>query len=72
MRQFTALATVTGDKPYQVKLSKNFQPWRLAVQFHPCNWHRRKTPGRSTLLVKEPEAHRGPPFRRGLFTIPRG
>lgn len=34
VRQFTALATVTGNKPYQVKLSKDFQPWRLAVQFH--------------------------------------
>ena len=39
MRQSTALATVTVtvtvtvNKPYQVKLSKDFQPWRLAVQF---------------------------------------
>jgi hypothetical protein len=70
VRQFTALATVTGDKPYQVKLSKDFQPWRLAVQFHPCTRIDARPLVDQLSFVKDP-SHWGLPFRRGLFTIPQ-
>jgi hypothetical protein len=35
VQPFTARATITGDKPYQVISSDDFQPWRLAATFHP-------------------------------------
>jgi hypothetical protein len=70
VRQFTALATITGDKPYQAIVTDEFRPWRLAAEFHPC------TPIDAKPLVKElsfitDPTHWGLPFRRGLFTIPR-
>lgn len=70
VRQFTALATVTGDKPYQAIVSDEFRPWRLAATFHPC------TPVDAKPLVEQlsfitDATHWGLPFRRGLFTIPR-
>jgi len=70
VRQFTALATVTSNKPYQVKLSKDFQPWRLAVQFHPCTRIDARPLVDQLSFVKDP-SHWGLPFRRGLFTIPQ-
>ena len=63
-------ATVTGNKPYQVKLSKDFQPWRLAVQFHPCTRIDARPLVDQLSFVKDP-SHWGLPFRRGLFTIPQ-
>ncbi len=70
VRQFTALATITGTEPFQAFVSDDFRPWRLAATFHPC------TPVDAKPLVEElsfiPDAtHWGLPFRRGLFTIPR-
>ncbi len=70
VRQFTALATITGDKPYQAIVSDEFRPWRLAATFHPC------TPVDAKPLVEQlsfitDATHWGLPFRRGLFTIPR-
>jgi hypothetical protein len=29
VRQFTALATITGENPYQAIVSDEFRPWRL-------------------------------------------
>jgi hypothetical protein len=70
VRQFTALATVTDNKPYRVTLSKDFQPWRLAVQFHPCTRIDARPLVDQLSFVKDP-SHWGLPFRRGLFTIPQ-
>ncbi|CAN5317169.1 EVE domain-containing protein [soil metagenome] len=69
VRQFTALATITGDEPYQVVVSDEFRPWRLAATFHPC------TPVDARSLVERLSfitdvTHWGLPFRRGLFAIP--
>ena len=69
VRQFTALATITGDEPHQVVVSDEFRPWRLAATFHPC------TPVDAGPLVEQlsfitDATHWGLPFRRGLFTIP--
>lgn len=36
LQQFTAIGTITGNEPYQVRMSQDFRPWRLAVQFRPC------------------------------------
>ncbi len=69
VRQFTAWATIRGDDPYQAFVSEDFQPWRLAAEFHPT------TPVDAKPLVAElsfiPDPQRwGLPFRRGLFPIP--
>jgi hypothetical protein len=70
VRRFTALATITGDEPYQAIVTDEFRPWRLAATFHPC------TPVDAKPLVEQlsfiaDATHWGLPFRRGLFTIPR-
>jgi hypothetical protein len=70
VRQFTALATITGNRPYQVRISEDFQPWRLAVQFHPCTRIEAKPLVEHLSFIKDP-GHWGLPFRRGLFTIPQ-
>jgi hypothetical protein len=69
VQRFTAWATITGDAPYQVTVTADFRPWRLAATFHPC------TPVDARLLVDQlsfisDTTHWGLPFRRGLFTIP--
>lgn len=69
LQQFTAWGVITGAEPYQVELTSDFQPWRLAMRFEPCV----PVPIRQMLgelgFVSD-EAHWGMPFRRGLFTIP--
>ncbi|GAA1023576.1 MULTISPECIES: EVE domain-containing protein [Amycolatopsis] len=70
VRQFTAWATITGDKPYQAYVSDEFQPWRLAVTFHDCRRVDAKPLVDQLSFVTDP-AHWGLPFRRGLFSIPR-
>jgi hypothetical protein len=69
VRQFTALATITGDKPYQAIVSDEFRPWRLAAEFHPCRRVDVK-PLVGQLSFITDVTHWGLPFRRGLFTIP--
>lgn len=70
VRRFTALATVTGEQPYQVEISEDFRPWRLAVQFHPSAHVDAKPLADHLSFIKDPR-HWGLPFRRGLFTIPQ-
>jgi hypothetical protein len=70
VRQFTALATITGEKPYQAIVSDEFRPWRLAATFHPCTPVDAKPLVEQLSFITDP-AHWGLPFRRGLFTIPR-
>jgi hypothetical protein len=69
VRQFTALAIITGEEPYQVAVSDDFRPWRLAATFHPCRPVDAKPLVARLSFVAEP-THWGLPFRRGLFTIP--
>jgi hypothetical protein len=71
VRQFTARATITGDKPYQVHVSDDFRPWRLAATFHPCTRVDAKPLVGQLTFIRDP-THWGLPFRRGLFTIPSG
>jgi hypothetical protein len=70
VRQFTAWATVTGDKPYQAHVSDDFHPWRLTVQFHPCRRVEAKPLVGELSFITDPD-HWGLPFRRGLFRIPQ-
>jgi hypothetical protein len=70
VQKFTALATITGEEPYQAFVSDDFRPWRLAATFRPS------TPVDAKSLVAELSfvtdvTHWGLPFRRGLFAIPR-
>jgi hypothetical protein len=69
LQQFTAWGVVTGSEPYQVELTRDFRPWRLAMRFGPCV----PVPIRQLLgeldFVRD-DKHWGMPFRRGLFTIP--
>lgn len=69
VRQFTALATITGAEPYQVVVSDDFRPWRLAATFHPCEPVDAR-PLMERLSFVADVTHWGLPFRRGLFTIP--
>lgn len=70
VRQFTAWATITGEKPYQAYVSDDFRPWRLAASFHACQRVEAKPLVGQLSFVTDP-AHWGLPFRRGLFPIPQ-
>jgi len=69
VRRFTALATVTGEAPYQVEVSDTFRPWRLDVTFHECRPVDAVELVEHLSFVRDP-AHWGLPFRRGLFGVP--
>jgi hypothetical protein len=69
VQAFTALGWVAHDAaPYQVQVSADFRPRRLAVDFEPC----RHAPARPLVerlsFVRDP-ARWGLPFRRGLFAV---
>jgi hypothetical protein len=70
VRQFTAWATITGEQPYQVTVSDDFRPWRLAAAFHPCTRVDAKPLVGQLSFIADP-THWGLPFRRGLFAIPQ-
>jgi hypothetical protein len=61
VRQFTAVATITGEAPYQVVVSDDFRPC-IRVDAKPLV-------GRLS-FVADP-THWGLPFWRGLFTVPQ-
>jgi len=69
LRRFTALGTVTGDAPYQEKVSPDFRPWRLAVDYQETR-HADPGPLLEELSFITDVADWGTPFRRGLFEIP--
>ncbi|MCX6500693.1 MAG: EVE domain-containing protein [Arthrobacter sp.] len=69
VQQFTAIAVVTGDQPYQVNMSEDFHPWRLAVRFARCRAVDAKSLVPLLSFIQDP-THWGLPFRRGLFAIP--
>jgi hypothetical protein len=68
LQQFTAIGTVTGAEPYQVTMSEDFHPWRLAVEFDEC-----QPTGIRPLLPElgflRDQRSWGYVFRRGLVTI---
>lgn len=68
LQQFTALGRVTGTEPYQVRMSQDFHPWRLSVDFLEVS----PTPARPLVekldFISDPQRW-GYPFRRGLFEI---
>lgn len=68
LQEFTGLATVTGEAPYQVETSADFHPWRLEVEFADL------TPASIRPLIEELSFISDPkrwglPFRRGLFEV---
>lgn len=69
LRQFTAIGVVTGDHIYQVTVSEDFHPWRLAVRFDPCHAVDAQPLVSRLSFIHDP-ARWGLPFRRGLFSIP--
>ena len=70
LQQFTALGVVAGDEPYQVEMTADFRPWRVAVDFLPSEpTAARPLVGRLS-FVTDP-GRWGLPFRRGLFEIGR-
>lgn len=69
LQQFTALGTVTGEEPYQVSMSADFHPWRLAVEFEDVR-HVEVRPMLDRLGFVSDKTRWGLPFRRGLFGIP--
>ncbi len=68
LQEFTALATVTGEEVFQVEMTPDFHPWRLAVTFHAVTPAPIKPllPRLSFITDKQ---RWGYPFRRGLFEV---
>ena len=70
LQEFTALGSVSGDEPYQVEMSPDFNPWRLSVEFLEVT----AAPARPLVpdleFIADPKRW-GYPFRRGLFEIGR-
>ncbi len=68
LRQFTALATVTGAEPFQANVRPDFQPWRIAVRFEttqPAD----VGPLLERLSFITDVQEWSVPFRQGLFEI---
>jgi len=69
LQQFTTLARVVDDVPYQVEMDPDFHPWRRRVDFlacEPADIH----PLIGALDFIKDKQKWGFPFRRGLFEIP--
>ncbi len=69
-RKFTALARVKDDRVYQVRMSRDFQPFRRDVEFRQC----REVPIEPLVaglsFIKNKKSW-GYVFRFGLLSIPR-
>jgi hypothetical protein len=70
LQQFTAIGIVTGDEPYQVEMTADFRPWRVAVDFLPSEPAAARPLVGHLSFVTDP-GRWGLPFRRGLFEVPR-
>ena len=68
LQRFTAIGEIIDDEPYQVEMSADFQPWRRAMKFFPCNEAEIK-PLIEELKFITNKTQWGFPFRRGLFEI---
>ena len=69
LQQFTALARVDDDVPYQVEMKPDFHPWRRQVAYLPCEPASIKPLVEQLSFITDKQKW-GFPFRRGLFEIP--
>jgi len=68
LQQFTALARVDDDVPYQVEMSADFHPWRRRVAYLPCEPASIKPLIERLSFITDKQKW-GFPFRRGLFEV---
>lgn len=69
LQQFTALARVLDDLPYQAEMTADFHPWRRRVAYLPCE-PAAIQPLIGNLRFIMDKNKWGYPFRQGLFEIP--
>jgi hypothetical protein len=71
LQAFTAVGTITSGEIYQVQMSPGFDPYRVDVEFLPCN----EAPIRPLLddlsFIRN-KAHWGAAFRFGLLKVSAG
>jgi hypothetical protein len=68
LRQFTALARVTDDEPFQARMTPDFHPWRRLVE--PIASHEAPVaPLIKDLTFIRDKGRWGFVFRRGMFEI---
>jgi hypothetical protein len=68
LRQFTALARVIDDEPYQARMTPDFHPWRRLVE--PIESHEAPVaPLIKDLTFIRDKGRWGFVFRRGMFEI---
>ena len=68
LQAFTAIGVVVTGEVYQVDMTPGFQPYRVDVQFAPCDETPIKPLVKSLSFVKS-QAHWGAAFRFGLFRV---
>jgi hypothetical protein len=69
LQAFTAIGVVTSGEIYQVEMSPDFKPYRVEVQFMPCE----EAPIRpliDELSFIKSKTHWGAAFRFGLLKVP--
>lgn len=69
LQQFTALARVLDDMPYQVQMAPDFHPFRRNVEYLDCE-PAAIQPLIGALEFIQDKQKWGFPFRRGFFEIP--
>jgi predicted RNA-binding protein len=69
LQQFTALARVVDEVPYQVAMKPDFHPWRRKVNYLPCKTAPIKPLIEQLKFITDKQKW-GFPFRQGLFEIP--
>jgi len=68
LQQFTAIARVADEKPYQVEMTPTFHPWRRRVEFVPCEEAPIQPLIEGISFIKD-KRQWGFVFRHGLFEI---
>ena len=69
LQAFTAVGTITSGEIYQVKMTPDFDPYRVDVEFLPC----KEAPIRpliDKLSFIKSKTHWGAAFRFGLLKVP--
>jgi len=69
-RKFTALARVKDDRVYQVRMSRDWSPFRRDVEFQPCKEVPIEPMVQGLSFIKNKKSW-GYVFRFGLLSIPR-
>ena len=69
LQEFTALVRVVDERPYQVKMTPDFHPWRRRVELFADNATSIRPLIEQLRFIHDKERW-GYPFRRGLFPIP--